>query len=54
MKPDKLARHFRVDNPDKFRLDSIDPRDTCGFDLDKDEAKAMLADDIRRLADLQE
>src|ERR671930_471708 len=54
MKPEKLAKHFRVDDPERFRLDSIDPADTCGFDLNKDEAKAMLVDDIRRLSDLQE
>src|SRR5258705_8605835 len=54
MKPDKLARRFRIDDPDHFRLSKIDPQDTCELDLDKDEAKSMLADDITRLAELQE
>jgi PPK2 family polyphosphate:nucleotide phosphotransferase len=54
MKPEKLLKAFRVDDPDRFRLASIDPADTGGLDLDKDEAKAMLATDIDRLQDLQE
>jgi PPK2 family polyphosphate:nucleotide phosphotransferase len=54
MKINKLSRHYRVDKPAKFRLHDYDPADTGGFDVDKDEAKAMLADTVARLSDLQE
>ncbi len=54
MKLKKIVKQFRVDNPDKFRLSDFDPGDTCGIDLEKDEAKAMLADGVKRLAELQE
>jgi PPK2 family polyphosphate:nucleotide phosphotransferase len=54
MKSDKLLKRYRVDDPDHFRIDSIDPDDTAGLDLDKDEAKAMLKEDLEHLADLQE
>jgi len=50
----KLVKPYRVDEPDKFRLAQVDPADCCGLSIDKDEAKTMLADGIRRLADLQE
>ncbi|HEY7301073.1 MAG TPA: polyphosphate kinase 2 family protein [Xanthobacteraceae bacterium] len=48
------AKRFRIDDPESFRLAKIDPADTCGLDLDKAEAKAILAGDIERLADLQQ
>jgi len=54
MKFAKLIKPFRVDKPDKFRLSDHDPCDTCGLDIEKGEAKAMLADGIKRLAELQE
>ncbi len=54
MKIDKLAKRLRVDAPEKFRLADFDPADSCGLDIEKDEAKTMLANDIARLADLQE
>jgi len=50
----KALRRFRIDKPDKFRLADFDPADTCGLDLQKAEAKAMLADGVQRLAALQE
>src|SRR6202011_3172497 len=46
-------KHLRIDDPRRFRLASVDPADTGGIDLDKDEAKALLAADIKRLAQLQ-
>ena len=49
MKSAKILKRFRIDDPDRFRLARFDPADTGGLDLDKDEAKAMLADDIERL-----
>ena len=58
MKIKKIIKHVRVDRPEKFRLSDCDPADTYGVDIDKDEdkdkAKAQLADDIKRLTDLQE
>ena len=54
MKPSKLVKRFRIDKPEKFRLADFDPADTCGLDIEKDEAKALLALGTKRLADLQE
>jgi PPK2 family polyphosphate:nucleotide phosphotransferase len=53
MKPTTLIKRFRIDDPARFRLASFDCADTCGLDLDKDDAKEMLAGDIKRLAELQ-
>ena len=52
LKSEKLLERYRVDEPDRFRLASVDCADTG--DIDKDAAKAMLADDVKRLSDLQE
>jgi PPK2 family polyphosphate:nucleotide phosphotransferase len=54
MKIEALARKYRVDNPDKFRLSDIDPGDSAGLAIDKDEAKEMLQDSIRKLAEYQD
>ena len=54
MKLAKMIRRFRVENPDKFRLSEYDPAETCGLDIEKAEAKAMLANGIERLSALQE
>lgn len=54
MRLEKLVDHFRVDNPASFRLSDIDPADTFGLDIGKDEAKDLLADSIRRMSKLQE
>jgi PPK2 family polyphosphate:nucleotide phosphotransferase len=50
----KIVKRFRVDKPGKFRLSSIDPGDTCGLDLDKDELKERMVKDVKRLAERQE
>src|SRR5688572_6849079 len=54
MKLSKIIKRFRIDKPDKFRLSDYDPADTGGLDIEKAEAKAMLADGVSRLAALQE
>jgi PPK2 family polyphosphate:nucleotide phosphotransferase len=54
MKPGRIAREFRIDMPEQFRLADHDPAATHGLDIEKGEAKTMLARDIERLADLQE
>jgi polyphosphate kinase 2 (PPK2 family) len=45
---------FRIDKPNKFRLSKCDPADTCGLDVDKKEAKELLAEGIHLLSELQE
>ena len=52
MTPSKLLKRLRVDDPKGFRLAAFDPADTGG--LDKDDAQAMLADDLKRLGELQQ
>lgn len=48
----KILEHCRVDGPDRLDLAAMDCADTG--DIDKDAAVSMLADDVKRLADLQE
>jgi PPK2 family polyphosphate:nucleotide phosphotransferase len=50
----KIARHCRIDKPDKFRLSDHNPADCFGLDIHKDEPTVMLADGIKRLTGLQE
>jgi PPK2 family polyphosphate:nucleotide phosphotransferase len=47
-------KHFRVDDPDSFDLDKIDPDDTTGGPSSKDEARADDEAMHERLAELQE
>src|SRR5262249_1561903 len=54
MKPAKLMNRLRVDKPKKFRLADFDPADTAGMDFEKDVAKALLAEGVKRLGELQE
>ena len=49
----KLAGAFQVGDGKRFRLASIDPRDTGGF-ASKRKAQAHLARGIRLLGELQE
>lgn len=49
-----IAKRFRVDNPDKFRLSDCDPAECSGLTADKSESKAMLAEGVERLTELQE
>ena len=50
----KMLKRLRIDDPGQFRLATFDCADTCGIDLDKDAANAMLDDDVKRLFGLQE
>jgi PPK2 family polyphosphate:nucleotide phosphotransferase len=50
----KFAKLYRVDDPDKFRLKDCDPGDTRNLDIEKKEAKELLAEGVNRLSDLQE
>src|SRR2546421_5598125 len=54
MKLAKIVKRLCIAKPHKFRLSDYDPADTCGLDIDKAEAKVMLANGIERLKELQE
>jgi PPK2 family polyphosphate:nucleotide phosphotransferase len=54
MKVPEHIKQYRVEHAKGFRLARIDPADTGGLDIEKDVAKAILAKDIERLAELQE
>ena len=47
-------KDFRVDDPDSFDLDDVDPRDTSGGPSAKEEAKAVAEEMHEKLAELQE
>ena len=49
-----IAKQFRIESPDKFRLSDCDTADCGGLTLDKSEAKAMLTEGIEQLTELQE
>ncbi len=50
---EKILDRFRVTDGRKFRLADIDPADTAGLDLAKDEAETILRRNVQRLAELQ-
>ena len=50
----KFAKLYRVEDPDNFRLKDWDPGDTNHLDIEKDEAKKLLAEGVKRLSELQE
>ena len=50
----KFAKLYRVDDPDSFRLKDWDPADTNDLDIEKDEAKDLLEEGVKRLSELQE
>ena len=54
MKLSKFVDRYCVDEAEKFRLADRDSGDTGGLDIDKREAKDLLAEGIDRLSDLQE
>jgi PPK2 family polyphosphate:nucleotide phosphotransferase len=54
MKIDKLIAPYRIERGKGFRLKEIAPDDTRDLDIDKDEARAMLAEGTTRLTKLQE
>lgn len=49
-----IVKTFRVKKGEKFRLSDCDPGNTCGLDIEKDEAKQMLEAGVKRLRGLQE
>jgi len=54
MKVPKHIKQYRVERGKGFRLADVDPGDTGGLDIDKADAKDTLANDRKRLAELQE
>src|SRR4029079_3169141 len=50
----RLIGRYRIDHPGRFHLARVDPADTGGMNLDKADAKAMLAADVEELGALQE
>jgi PPK2 family polyphosphate:nucleotide phosphotransferase len=52
-KADLAARHRVIDGR-KFRLGDVDPADTAGLDIEKDDARDLLADSLKDLRKLQE
>lgn len=54
MKLDAIAKSFRIDRPKKFKLSDYDPAEHCGLDIEKDDAKKLLAQGVERLRGLQE
>lgn len=54
MLPADIIKRYRVRKGDSFRLADYDPDDICGLDIEKAEAKALLADGVKHLAKLQE
>jgi PPK2 family polyphosphate:nucleotide phosphotransferase len=54
MLPTEIIERYRVHKGDGFRLADFDPDDTCGLDIDKSNAKEMLAAGVKRLAALQD
>ena len=49
-----ILKRYRIRKGSEFELAKIDPSDTCGIDIEKAEAKAILAEGVNRLAALQE
>jgi len=54
MKLYSIAKRFRIDRPNRFRLAEHNPTECCGLTVEKKEAQAMLAAGIARLTELQE
>jgi len=54
MLPADIIKRYRITDGRKFRLADIDPGDTAGLDIDKNDAKELLAQSAKRLGDLQE
>ena len=50
----KLVKRFRIDDPETFKLSNYDPADTGGLAIGKEEAKEIVADQAKHLANLQE
>jgi PPK2 family polyphosphate:nucleotide phosphotransferase len=54
MRPDEYVTRYRVENGGQFRLGDCDSADCADLDIDKKEAKELLQDDVKALANWQE
>jgi PPK2 family polyphosphate:nucleotide phosphotransferase len=54
MLPSDILKRYRIRKGGDFRLAEIDPADRCGLDIEKDGAKPLLAEGVKRLSALQE
>jgi PPK2 family polyphosphate:nucleotide phosphotransferase len=54
MKLAKIVKHCRIDKPEKFELADFDPAECFGLSTDIEEVRAILADGVARLEDIQE
>ncbi|MFZ1151276.1 MAG: polyphosphate kinase 2 family protein [Xanthobacteraceae bacterium] len=54
MKLAKIVKHCRIDKPEKFKLADFDPAECFGLSTDIEEVRAILADGVARLEDMQE
>jgi PPK2 family polyphosphate:nucleotide phosphotransferase len=50
----KSIKRFRIEDGDGFKLSDFDPAETSGLDIDKSDAKDMIAAGLHALTDLQE
>jgi PPK2 family polyphosphate:nucleotide phosphotransferase len=51
---EKIVARYRITSGKRFRLDDYDPDDTAGLDMEKEEARALLAEGVAMLAELQD
>jgi PPK2 family polyphosphate:nucleotide phosphotransferase len=54
MKLAKIVKHCRIDKPEKFKLSDFDPAQSFGLSTDIEKVRAVLADGVARLEDMQE
>src|SRR5246127_3052423 len=54
MKFAKILKRCRIDKPGKFKLADFDPAETFGLATDIEQVRAILADGVARLEDMQE
>lgn len=54
MKLAKIVKRCRIDKPGKYKLADFDPADTFGLATDIEQVRAILADGVARLEDMQE
>ena len=54
MKLEKLAQHYRIDKPHKFKLADHDPADCSGLSHRQERRQNLLEEGVKRLSDLQE
>jgi PPK2 family polyphosphate:nucleotide phosphotransferase len=52
--PAEIVKAFRIRKGKKFQLADCNPADTFGLDIEKDDAKDLLALGVKRLRNLQE